>query len=206
MKHLKRFLSVFLAVALLFPGAMPKASAHGQESVTGEMHPFYGTEQLIEDAVHDLHEQGITVPEVEIDRELIADVEKESKKTYNEVKTEVMTRLQENLGSGEIDVADLNLDKSTFRKVMDDILESNYLTHAISGMTYSSKDSKVEGIRFDVSEGYQSAMNAMEEEKNTPLRDYVESAMKRLPEFFEDLISRVPVLYQQNMQVRRQRP
>ena len=196
MKHLRRFLSVFLVAAMLVPSVLPQASAHEQERAAQNVHPFYGTEQLIQDAVEDLREQGETMTEAPVDHQLIKDVEQAGEKTYNEVKTAIVTRLQNNLGSGEIDVSDLNLSKHTLEKVMGEVLTENYLTNAIRSMTYSTQGGKVGKIDFTASEGYKAAMGAIDEEfpeKLTQLGDAMSGLLEKLPQQLEEYLKHVHI-------------
>ena len=115
MKHLRRLLSVLLVAAMLVPSTLPTAAAHNEtQDGTQNIHPFYSSEQLIQDAVEELREQGETAEQTESDKNLVAAVEQDSDKTYNEVKTIVLERIRNNMSSGKIDVADLNLSKDTF--------------------------------------------------------------------------------------------
>ena len=197
MKHLKRFLSVLLVAAMLVPSSLPTASAHEKkQDGTQNIHPFYSSEQLIQDAVEELREQGETVEQEAIDKTLVETVEKDSEKTYNEVKTIVLERVEENLDSGKIDVADLNLSKDTLEEVMTEVLSENYMAHAVTDMTYSTTGSKVAEIGFAVSDGFASMLSAlnMEQDRIPGAKEVVENLLDKLPvqdnDFMEQLLDR----------------
>ena len=194
MKNLKRFLSVFLVAAMLVPSTLPKASAHNQELSTQHMHPFSGTEQLIQDTVEELRQQGETAEEAVVDHKLVETVEESGEKTFNQVKTEIFTRIQNNLSSGKVNVTDLNLSKATMEKVLEAVLSENYLYNAITDVTYSDVGGKVTEVSFTASEGYKSAMGAFDEDVDPDQEKALEDLLDKMPERVKEYLDLIPGL------------
>ena len=171
MKQTKRVLSMVLAGSLVLTMA-PAPVMHAQEpdlqdyaAAPSDLHPFTGTEQLIQDAIEQLKMQGNEKEGFEDNESLLEKVEKESGQNYEVVKSELAERIQENVEAGKIDVTDLTLSEKTMSKLMEEVLYENYLYQAITDIEYHTESRKVTEITFTATEGYQSAVEAIEAEK-----------------------------------------
>ncbi len=183
MMKTRRLLALLVAVAIAC-SAMPltHVSAAGAKisSVPSGMHSFNGTEALIRDAVEELRAKGQTMPEKQDDPALVEKVEEQSGMTYGEVKTALLSRLQDSLKTGKMDVADLNLDRSTMTQVMEEVLNSNYLYNAISNVLYTNSGAKIARISFEVSEGYAAAAEEQTEEFSLTLEATAEAVADKM--------------------------
>jgi len=174
MHLLKRALSLCVTCAMLVTVISPVAgavaetetssTAFGGSNTEVQLHPFSSTEELIRDAVEELHASGVTQPEKESDKELVTKVENTTDIAYDTVKAMIATELKAAFSEGEIDVTEFDLTKEVISGVMAEILEENYLYNAVTNVSYITTGSKVTSIKFDVTAGYEAAMTAMETE------------------------------------------
>ena len=178
MKVFKRTLSVCVALVLALSAiAAPiTASATTPEPISGltaaqssnvsaeTLHPFTSTEALIRDAIEELRAMDITQTEKEPDKALVNAVEKSAEMTYDAVKDTIATDLKDELSDGAIDVSKYGLSKENMSKLMDEILNENYLYNAVEDLRFTTVNNKVTKISFDVTEGYAAAMEALEQE------------------------------------------
>ena len=165
-QHFKRVVSAVLATALVAQVGVVSAWAapfKAQEvPAAAGMHPFTGTPDLIRSAAEELKAQGITAQEKQQDEALVQRVETTADKSYDAVKSDLAQALVAQRGEGTVDVADLGLSMQDLAAVLHETLYEKYMNNAVTDVSYETTGGKVTGIRYNMSEGFAAAMDAVD--------------------------------------------
>lgn len=165
-QHFKRVVSAVLATALVAQVGVVSAWAapfKAQEvPAAAGMHPFTGTPDLIRSAAEELKAQGVTAQEKQQDEALVQRVETTADKSYDAVKSDLAQALVAQRGEGTVDVADLGLSMQDLAAVLHETLYEKYMNNAVTDVSYETTDGKVTGIRYNMSEGFAAAMDAVD--------------------------------------------
>lgn len=165
-QHFKRVVSAVLATALVAQVGVVSAwaaplKAQNVPAAVG-MHPFTGTPDLIRSAAEELKTQGITAQEKQQDEALVQRVETSADKSYDAVKSDLAQALVAQRGEGTVDVADLGLSMQDLAAVLHETLYEKYMNNAVTDVSYETTGGKVTGIRYNMSEGFAAAMDAVD--------------------------------------------
>ena len=165
-QHFKRVVSAVLATALVAQVGVVSAwaaplKAQNVPAAVG-MHPFTGTPDLIRSAAEELKAQGVTAQEKQQDEALVQRVETSADKSYDAVKSDLAQALVAQRGEGTVDVADLGLSMQDLAAVLHETLYEKYMNNAVTDVSYETTDGKVTGIRYNMSEGFAAAMDAVD--------------------------------------------
>ena len=165
-QHFKRVVSAVLATALVAQVGVVSAWAapfKAQEvPAAAGMHPFTGTPDLIRSAAEELKAQGVTAQEKQQDEALVQRVETTADKSYDAVKSDLAQALVAQRGEGTVDVADLGLSMQDLAAVLHETLYEKYMNNAVTDVSYETTGGKVTGIRYNMSEGFAAAMDAVD--------------------------------------------
>ena len=165
-QHFKRVVSAVLATALMAQVGVVSAWAapfRAQEvPAAAGMHPFTGTPDLIRSAAEELKAQGVTAQEKQQDEALVQRVETTADKSYDAVKSDLAQALVAQRGEGTVDVADLGLSMQDLAAVLHETLYEKYMNNAVTDVSYETTGGKVTGIRYNMSEGFAAAMDAVD--------------------------------------------
>ena len=168
-QHFKRVVSAVLATALVAQVGVVSAWAapfKAQEvPAAAGMHPFTGTPDLIRSAAEELKAQGVTAQEKQQDEALVQRVETTADKSYDAVKSDLAQALVAQRGEGTVDVADLGLSMQDLAAVLHETLYEKYMNNAVTDVSYETTGGKVTGIRYNMSEGFAAAMDAVDAEQ-----------------------------------------
>ena len=165
-QHFKRVVSAVLATALVAQVGVVSAwaaplKAQNVPAAVG-MHPFTGTPDLIRSAAEELKTQGVTAQEKQQDEALVQRVETSADKSYDAVKSDLAQALVAQRGEGTVDVADLGLSMQDLAAVLHETLYEKYMNNAVTDVSYETTGGKVTGIRYNMSEGFAAAMDAVD--------------------------------------------
>ena len=165
-QHFKRVVSAVLATALVAQVGVVSAwaaplKAQNVPAAVG-MHPFTGTPDLIRSAAEELKAQGVTAQEKQQDEALVQRVETSADKSYDAVKSDLAQALVAQRGEGTVDVADLGLSMQDLAAVLHETLYEKYMNNAVTDVSYETTGGKVTGIRYNMSEGFAAAMDAVD--------------------------------------------
>ena len=165
-QHFKRVVSAVLATALVAQVGVVSAwaaplKAQNVPAAAG-MHPFTGTPDLIRSAAEELKAQGVTAQEKQQDEALVQRVETSADKSYDAVKSDLAQALVAQRGEGTVDVADLGLSMQDLAAVLHETLYEKYMNNAVTDVSYETTGGKVTGIRYNMSEGFAAAMDAVD--------------------------------------------
>lgn len=165
-QHFKRVVSAVLATALVAQVGVVSAWAapfKAQEvPAAAGMHPFTGTPDLIRSAAEELKARGVTAQEKQQDEALVQRVETTADKSYDAVKSDLAQALVAQRGEGTVDVADLGLSMQDLAAVLHETLYEKYMNNAVTDVSYETTGGKVTGIRYNMSEGFAAAMDAVD--------------------------------------------
>ena len=165
-QHFKRVVSAVLATALVAQVGVVSAWAapfKAQEvPAAAGMHPFTGTPDLIRSAAEELKAQGVTAQEKQQDEALVQRVETTADKSYDAVKSDLAQALVAQRGEGTVDVADLGLSMQDLAAVLHETLYEKYMNNAVTDVSYETTGGKVTSIRYNMSEGFAAAMDAVD--------------------------------------------
>ena len=165
-QHFKRVVSAVLATALVAQVGVVSAWAapfKAQEvPAAAGMHPFTGTPDLIRSAAEELKAQGVTAQEKQQDEALVQRVETTADKSYDAVKSDLAQALVAQRGEGTVDVANLGLSMQDLAAVLHETLYEKYMNNAVTDVSYETTGGKVTGIRYNMSEGFAAAMDAVD--------------------------------------------
>lgn len=165
-QHFKRVVSAVLATALVAQVGVVSAwaaplKAQNVPAAVG-MHPFTGTPDLIRSAAEELKTQGVTAQEKQQDEALVQRVETSADKSYDAVKSDLAQALVAQRGEGTVGVADLGLSMQDLAAVLHETLYEKYMNNAVTDVSYETTGGKVTGIRYNMSEGFAAAMDAVD--------------------------------------------
>ena len=165
-QHFKRVVSAVLATALVAQVGVVSAwaaplKAQNVPAAVG-MHPFTGTPDLIRSAAEELKAQGVTAQEKQQDEALVQRVETSADKSYDAVKSDLAQALVAQRDEGTVDVADLGLSMQDLAAVLHETLYEKYMNNAVTDVSYETTGGKVTGIRYNMSEGFAAAMDAVD--------------------------------------------
>ena len=89
-------------------------------------------------------------------------METSADKSYDAVKSDLAQALVAQRGEGTVDVADLGLSMQDLAAVLHETLYEKYMNNAVTDVSYETTGGKVTGIRYNMSEGFAAAMDAVD--------------------------------------------